>query len=110
MRVDAEVVQRESQRREARDADHVAGLGADRRPHDRDLLAVANAVAELVEHVGNQVRVTGGGIERQRDQFVAVTSPYAGRDDDQIVAGVESCDLHRKINGTPGDRMRPVKK
>jgi len=75
-----------------------------------DAVAVARAVADLVEHLRDDVDLRGGGVvERERHLLVAAWSPDPGRHDDQRVRRIEAGDLHGNRSAVTGARTRPVK-
>jgi hypothetical protein len=77
---------------------------------DGGLFAVARAVAEIVEHVRDDVRVGRGGIERERELPVGSRSPDPSGHDDKVARCIEARDLHANSSGRRGAQIGPVKK
>lgn len=66
---------------------------------------------QLIDDVWRDVRVRGGGVEREREPAAAMPPEHARFDDDQIVVRVEAANLHRqRTKSIACARTRPVKK
>src|SRR5262245_40407619 len=99
-----------SKAREPCNACQITLFASNRRSHHRDLLAVARAVAQLIENPWNDDRLGSAGVEHQPDLALRLSTraPDPAFDKDQFFPRLEAGDLHGRMNRGIGPRRAPV--